>query len=202
MDKLEKLSEYNKVLVYGYKGSLTDLGKEHGIDAVVNAANNALCLGWSTKRFSEFALGWSVGGVANAIRIKAGEKVMDECREIIKKKNSWLNPGKAAYTSGGNLNVDYIIHAASTTFFGSSEDIIRDCIRNSILLSYELEVKGITFPLLGGGAGMLSAENIATYMREEFQRNLKPEKRLNKIVIAINSDKKYNDFCKIFARSG
>ena len=130
MTRLEIFAKCNNVEICGYNGYITDLGKKEGIDAIVNAANNALCLGWSTKRLSEFALGWSVGGVANSIRKNAGRKVMEECRDIIKKRGYWLAPGEAVYTSGGNLNVDYIIHAASTTFLGSNEEIIRNCVKN------------------------------------------------------------------------
>ena len=73
-------------------------------DAIVNAANSSLMGG---------------GGVDGAIHRKGGSKILEECKKIRSTQYpDGLPTGKAVITSGGNLNVRYVIHTVGPIWRG------------------------------------------------------------------------------------
>jgi Predicted phosphatase homologous to the C-terminal domain of histone macroH2A1 len=65
------------------------------VDAIVNAADGMLKMG---------------GGVAGAIRRKAGDEVQRECDEWVR-RNGPVPVGGAAITGAGRLMAKYVVHA-------------------------------------------------------------------------------------------
>src|SRR5262249_61324384 len=68
------------------------------VDAIVNAANEALQLG---------------AGVAGAIRLRGGPTIQEECDQI-----GHCATGEAVGTKGGNLRVKWVIHAVGPVWRG------------------------------------------------------------------------------------
>ena len=157
---MKKLMEkqYKKLLMEVVHGSITDLE----VDAIVNPANKYLKMG---------------GGVALAIKKKAGQEVEDEALEKLKNYKNYTHLkdyggicpiGEAVVTSAGNLKpkIKFIIH--SPTMNEPVEKCKRarilSAVRATMQRAYELwwnlglekdsiQVKSIAFPAMGTGAG-------------------------------------------------
>lgn len=107
-------------------------------NAIVNAANTSLLGG---------------GGVDGAIHKKGGVQILEECRAI-RNKQGGCKIGEAVYTSGGNLNADFVIHTVGPFWSGGNKneaDLLSNCYENSLRLAEELNVKTIAFPNISTG---------------------------------------------------
>lgn len=127
---------------------------EESTDAIVNAANTALMLG---------------SGVAGAIRRKGGPTIQTECNA-----HGPVPLGEAAITTGGDLKARYVIHAASMGLGGplTTEQSLRDSVRNSLLRAHEQQLTSIAFPAIGTGVAGFPVDRCATVMLEEITRFL------------------------------
>ena len=130
---------------------------EETTDAVVNAANTELVLG---------------SGVAGAIRRKGGPAIQDECDRI-----GAIGLGEAAVTTGGDLKVRYVIHAASMGLGGplTTETSLRDSVRNSLVRATEKGLKSLAFPAIGTGVAGFPTGRCAEIMLAEIDRFLHEE---------------------------
>ncbi|MGC8665973.1 MAG: macro domain-containing protein [Conexivisphaera sp.] len=109
---------------------------ELDVDAIVNAANRMLQMG---------------GGVAGAIRRRAGEEVQRECDEWLR-RNGPVPVGGAAITGAGRLRARYVIHAVGPVWGdGDEERKLRDAFNSSIRLAEEHGVRSIAFPAISAG---------------------------------------------------
>jgi O-acetyl-ADP-ribose deacetylase len=126
-------------------------------DVIINAANTELIHG---------------GGVAAAIAKAAGEKLIDECKQIKR-----VPLGSFAITCGGNLPCKAVIHIPTIDYFDSEnpeaityEDLKK--VWESVLYFCALnKIKSIATPLLGTGVAGLQkdkVENILTSVAEKF----------------------------------
>lgn len=132
-----KLSERIEIV----QGDIT----EERVDAIVNAANTQLMLGF---------------GVAGAIRMKGGRSIQEECDE-----QAPVELGEAALTDGGELNARYVIHAAGMRLGGHpTEDSIQLATTNSLVIAYEHKFDVVSFPAIGTGIGGFSMEKAAEIM--------------------------------------
>ncbi|MDD2563798.1 MAG: O-acetyl-ADP-ribose deacetylase [Salinivirgaceae bacterium] len=116
------------------KGDITKIA----VDAIVNAANNALMGG---------------GGVDGAIHRIGGSIISKECSEI-RNRQGGCKTGEAVYTSAGNLPAKYVIHTVGPIWQGGSaneEQLLGNCYVNSILLAEKLNAKSISFPNISTG---------------------------------------------------
>lgn len=110
------------------KGDITDFEG----DAIVNAANTDLILG---------------GGVAGAIRKRGGNSIQEECNKIGK-----IPLGEAVVTSGGNLKVKYVIHAAAMGFDEPcTEESLKNATLNALKRAKEKKLKDVAIPAIGMG---------------------------------------------------
>jgi len=120
-------------------------------DAIVNAANNHLNLG---------------AGVAGAIRRAGGPSIQAECD-----RHGPIRVGEAALTGAGNLQVDFIIHAAAM----GDEPVSGQSIRASTLASLDLAerhgIRRLAFPVLGSGVGGFDFVRAAVVMADAIRES-------------------------------
>jgi O-acetyl-ADP-ribose deacetylase len=153
----EKFPQINFV-----QGDLTEMD----VDAIVNAANNDLQLG---------------GGVAGAIRRKAGEQVQRECDAI-----GSIPVGGAAITSGGRLKARHVIHAASMELGSrTSASDLRSSTARSLRIASENNLQTIAFPAVGTGIAGFPMRDCAEIMLTEAVRHLKGKTSLKKISFVL-----------------
>ncbi|NFV11495.1 ADP-ribose-binding protein [Clostridium sporogenes] len=126
------ISYINKIKIL--KGDIT----KENVDAIVNAANSSLLGG---------------GGVDGAIHRVGGNKILEECKDIVSKIGS-LKTGEAVITSGGNLKVKYVIHTVGPIWHGgdsNEENLLSNAYKNSLKLAAEKNIKTIAFPNISTG---------------------------------------------------
>jgi O-acetyl-ADP-ribose deacetylase (regulator of RNase III) len=108
-------------------------------DAIVNAANSSLLGG---------------GGVDGAIHRAGGSAILEECRQIVSKIESFP-AGKAVITTGGRLAAKYVIHTVGPVYrdggHGEVEQLA-SCHRECIRLADEHALKSLAFPAISTGA--------------------------------------------------
>ncbi len=123
------------------------------VDAIVNAANASLILG---------------SGVAGALREAGGPSLQEECDAI-----GPIEVGSAAVTGAGVLRARYVIHAASMSLGGgSNEESIAASLRRSLELASELSLGSVAVPALGAGVGGVPVQRCAEVLlgvAREFQ---------------------------------
>jgi O-acetyl-ADP-ribose deacetylase (regulator of RNase III) len=137
------------------------------VDAIVNAANTELQLG---------------AGVAGAIRRKGGPTIQQECDAVAP-----VPLGEAATTTGGNLKARYVIHAASMSLGGplTTENSLRDSVKNSLLRAEEKGLKSVAFPAIGTGVAGFPVARCAEVMIEEVRRFLEKETSVEEVGLVL-----------------
>lgn len=148
------------------------------VDAIVNAANNAMCGG---------------GGVDGAIHRAAGPELLAECREA-----GGCKTGAAKITGAYQLPSKYIIHTVGPVWYGGDkgeEEMLASCYRESLKLAVENQVKTIAFPAISCGAYRFPVEMASEIAIDEASKflikNLLPQK-----IIFVCFDKKVEKYLK------
>ena len=148
---------------------------EEVVDAIVNAANNALQLG---------------AGVAGAIARAGGPAIQAACDA-----HSKISVGDAAVTEAGKLQAKYVIHAASMEPGGeASEESIRSAIRKSYLLAEQQGCESLAVPAVGAGIGGFSMQRCAEILLEEARTHLEKTKVLKEIRFVLLGEPAYRIF--------
>ncbi|HTY13084.1 MAG TPA: O-acetyl-ADP-ribose deacetylase [Candidatus Omnitrophota bacterium] len=124
---------------------------EQAVDAIVNAANSSLMGG---------------GGVDGAIHRAGGNRILEECRRIVKEHGP-LATGHAVITTGGNLHAQYVIHTVGPIYnerqaeSGKQKAELASCYTESLKLAVKHHVKKIAFPSISTGAYRYPLEEAA-----------------------------------------
>ncbi len=113
-----------------------DLTQEN-TDAIVNVLNEDMDM--------------SRGRLNKALAIACGPQVQEECNEL-----GWQPPGSAVVTSGGNLNVPYIIHIVP-----GSKNLLKNCLVEGLRLADQKRFQSISIPAIGTGNFKMSAADSA-----------------------------------------
>jgi O-acetyl-ADP-ribose deacetylase len=108
------------------------------LDAIVNAANSGLMGG---------------GGVDGAIHRAAGNLLLDECKQIVRKQGG-CKPGDAVITNAGNLKCRKVIHTVGPVWHGGTNgeaDVLSSCYKKSLDILKANNLKSIAFPNISTG---------------------------------------------------
>lgn len=111
-----------------------DITRQH-VDAIVNAANNAMRGG---------------GGVDGAIHRAGGPEVLQDC---IRRFPDGLATGDAGWTTAGNLPARWVVHTVGPNYSAGQRDrkLLESCYRRSLQVADELGAATIAFPLISAG---------------------------------------------------
>lgn len=140
------------------QGDITEMA----VDAIVNAANTDLTMN---------------AGVAGAIRLKAGERIQEECERLAP-----IRVGAAAVTTGGNLKTLFVIHAATLRPDEmATAESIRLATRASLMRAEEKAIRSLAFPAIGTGVGGFLLAECAPIMLKVVLDHIKIRTSLEKI---------------------
>lgn len=105
------------------------------VDAVVNAANNAMRGG---------------GGVDGAIHRVGGPAILRDC---VARFPHGLPTGDAGWTTAGDLPARWVIHTVGPNFAAGQRDrgLLESCYRRSLAVADELGARSVAFPLISAG---------------------------------------------------
>ena len=106
---------------------------EQEVDAVVNAANNAMRGG---------------GGVDGAIHRAGGPAILEDC---MRRFPHGLATGDAGWTTAGNLPAQWVIHVVGPIRGRGSRDELTSCYRRALEVADELGSTTVAFPLVSAG---------------------------------------------------
>jgi O-acetyl-ADP-ribose deacetylase len=106
---------------------------EQDVDAIVNAANEALAPG---------------SGVCGAIRRAGGEEIFEECARL-----GGCATGDAKATGAGRLRARYVIHAVGPVWRGGDQEaeLLASAHRRALEVAEGFGCKTIAFPALSTG---------------------------------------------------
>lgn len=110
-----------------------DIAAQHGIEAVVNAANAQLRTG---------------GGVAGAIHRVAGPELEKAGRPLAP-----IKPGQAVMTEGFRLPNRWVIHCLGPVYGQDQpeDQLLASCYREALTLAEEKQIQSIAFPAISTG---------------------------------------------------
>lgn len=105
------------------------------VDAIVNAANNAMRGG---------------GGVDGAIHAAGGPEVLADC---VRRFPDGLATGDAGWTTGGRLPARWVIHTVGPNYQAGQRDrrLLESCYRRSLEVADEIGARSVAFPLISAG---------------------------------------------------
>jgi len=136
------------------------------------------------------------GGVSEAIRKLAGEKVYKEGQTKTPAKL-----GNVVVTSGGKSSVKYIFHAITIDYKTGQRvdaDIIEDLTKKCLKKAEKLKVKTLVFPALGTGAARVDFEEVASAMVDTIGNYLLKTNKLDKITIALKGRRGVNTKSQLY----
>jgi O-acetyl-ADP-ribose deacetylase (regulator of RNase III) len=134
------------------------------VDAVANAANNAL---------------WMGAGVAGAIKRAGGEEIE---RQAV--RQGPIDVGDAVATGAGRLSARYVIHGAVMgQDLRTNEELIRRTTQRCLEVADELELRSLALPAFGTGVGGFPLDQCARLM-VEVARGHEP-RTLERVVFAV-----------------
>jgi O-acetyl-ADP-ribose deacetylase len=141
-------------------GDITELE----VDAIANAANNAL---------------WMGAGVAGAIKRAGGEEIE---REAVAKGP--IEVGDAVATNAGRLNAQWVVHGAVMgQDLRTNADLVRRTTHRCLEVADELGARSLALPAFGTGVGRFQLAECAEIMVGEASA-FQPE-TLERVVFAV-----------------
>ncbi len=172
MSQLRESFRIGDVTVEIAEGDIT----KADVEAITNAANNALRMG---------------GGVAGAIKRAGGKEIEDEA--VAKGP---IPIGSAIETGAGKLPYKYVIHGAVMgTDLRTNADLIAKTTRSCLELADRLGVESLALPAFGTGVGGFDMAECAKIMASEIAGFAKAGPgSLKRIVVVLWGEQAYRKF--------
>ena len=153
------------------------------VDAIVNAANEALAPG---------------GGVCGAIHAAAGPGLARECREL-----GGCATGEAKITGGYDLPARHVIHAVGPVWHGGSAgepELLASCYRRSIELAAAHGLETLAFPAISCGIFGYPVDQAARVAIETTLAACDANPTIDLVIFACFGDDIENAFRRAAAR--
>lgn len=154
------------------------------VDAIVNAANSTLLGG---------------GGVDGAIHRAGGPQILEECKEI-RARQGGCNIGEAVITSGGLLQVKYVIHTVGPVWKGGAageDNLLDSCYRHSLRLAVAHNVRSIAFPNISTGVYGFPKGRAAEIATRAVRSFLESDKSINRLVFCCFDEENFRVYKSI-----
>lgn len=143
------------------------------VDAMVNAANQALAGG---------------GGVDGAVHRAGGPSIMREL-DAIRTEKGGCPTGSAVATRAGSLPAQYVFHAVGPVYHNGKQneaELLASCYSTCLNLAEEREVRSISFPSISTGAYGYPMDEAARIALETVGRHLKDESaRIREVLLVL-----------------
>ena len=149
------------------------------VDAIVNAANNALLGG---------------GGVDGAIHRAAGPQLLAECRGL-----GGCETGDAKITNGYDLKARWVIHTVGPVWRGGGhgeEELLARCYRRSLQLAERHDVRTMAFPAISAGVYGYPMAQAAQIAVTEIMAYLQGESVLEHVMLVCFNDRAYQAYSR------
>jgi O-acetyl-ADP-ribose deacetylase (regulator of RNase III) len=137
------------------------------VDAVVNAANNALMPG---------------GGVCGAIHRAAGPELADACAEVAP-----CPTGEVRLTPGFGLTARWVLHAVGPVWRGGQQGedkLLASCYRGAMAEADAEELESVAFPAISTGIYAFPLERATHIALREIEAGLARAVHLKRVVCA------------------
>ena len=150
-----------------YRGDITQLH----VDAIVNAANNALAGG---------------GGVDGAIHRAAGPELLQACRKL-----GGCPTGQVKMTRGFNLPAKAVLHAVGPVWQGglhNEAELLASCYRNSMRIVAEQKFISVAFSAISCGVYGYPVSQAVDIAVREVKNNLGSNPQLQQVIFCCFED--------------
>jgi len=154
------------------------------VDAIVNAANNALM---------------GCGGVDWAIHRAAGNELLEECRTL-----KGCETGQAKITKGYNLPAKFIIHTVGPVWNNGTEneeELLKSCYLTSLQLASNNHIKTIAFPSISTGAYRFPFDKAFKIAFKTINEYLMEVQDIEKIYLVFYSGSEFNQVQRIIKKN-
>lgn len=151
------------------------------VDAIVNAANNAMCGG---------------GGVDGAIHRAAGPELLALCRTM-----NGCATGQAKITPGFALPARYIIHTVGPVWPGgqrNEDGLLRSCYQQCLYLAMEHQLTSMAFPSISCGSYRFPIEQAAGIAIRTIREVLSQAESPMQVYLINFDDRTHQQYLRVY----